>query len=71
MIGKVHWFNNELKYGFIVNEDGDQFFVHQSQILKEKYRSLKKREVVEFEPVFNDGRFRAINVISLGKKVSA
>ena len=45
-IGKVKWFNNEKKYGFILIEDRE-VFVHFSAILKEGYKTLKKGQIVE------------------------
>ena len=45
IIGKVKWFNNQKKYGFILLED-KEIFVHFSDILKEGYKTLRKGEMV-------------------------
>lgn len=60
-IGKVKWFNNEKKYGFIVN-NGQDVFVHFSEILKEGYKTLKKGQTVEFDLAKGPRGDRAINV---------
>ena len=33
-IGTVKWYDTRKGYGFIVREDGDEIFVHYSQILE-------------------------------------
>lgn len=47
--GKVKYFNNEKGFGFIARESGESdVFVHQSQIKKDGFRSLRLHEDVEF-----------------------
>ncbi|MEZ5234707.1 MAG: cold-shock protein [Acidimicrobiia bacterium] len=48
-IGTVKFFNNEKGYGFISREDGDDVFVHYSNITGSGYRSLTEGQQVEFE----------------------
>ncbi len=47
--GTVKWFNAEKGYGFIAREDGDDLFVHYSEIQGNGYRSLDEGATVEFE----------------------
>ena len=47
--GTVKFFNNEKGYGFISREDGEDVFVHYSNIAGEGYRSLVEGQAVEFE----------------------
>lgn len=47
--GTVKWFNSEKGFGFITREDGDDLFVHYSEIQTMGYRSLDEGEQVEFE----------------------
>ena len=47
--GKVKFFNAEKGYGFITQEDGDDVFVHFSNIDGSGYRTLDEGQTVEFE----------------------
>jgi CspA family cold shock protein len=47
--GTVKWFNSEKGYGFISRENGDDLFVHYSEIQAGGYRSLDEGAAVEFE----------------------
>jgi CspA family cold shock protein len=47
--GTVKFFNNEKGYGFISREDGEDVFVHYSNIAGDGYRSLVEGQAVEFE----------------------
>jgi CspA family cold shock protein len=47
--GTVKFFNTEKGYGFITRDDGDDVFVHYSNIEGSGYRSLTEGQSVEFE----------------------
>jgi CspA family cold shock protein len=47
--GTVKFFNNEKGYGFISREQGDDVFVHYSNIQGNGYRSLEQGQQVEFD----------------------
>jgi CspA family cold shock protein len=47
--GTVKWFDSKKGFGFIVNPDGKDVFVHFSVIEGEGFRSLKDGEHVEYE----------------------
>ena len=47
--GTVKFFNNEKGYGFISREQGDDVFVHYSNIQGDGYKSLDEGQRVEFE----------------------
>jgi len=47
--GTVKWFNAEKGYGFITQENGDDLFVHYSEIQGNGYRTLEEGAKVEFE----------------------
>ncbi|MDH3248817.1 MAG: cold-shock protein [Acidimicrobiia bacterium] len=48
-IGTVKFFNNDKGFGFISREDGDDIFVHFSNIVGDGHRSLSDGQQVEFE----------------------
>ncbi len=47
--GTVKFFNAEKGFGFISRADGDDVFVHYSNIEGAGYRSLEEGQTVEFE----------------------
>jgi CspA family cold shock protein len=60
--GQVKWFDNKKGYGFIENDEGEDIFVHYSNIAIEGYKTLEKGEVVEFEVVEGTKGLQAENV---------
>ena len=47
--GTVKFFNNEKGFGFISREQGDDVFVHYSNIQATGYKSLDEGQRVEFD----------------------
>ena len=47
--GTVKWFSNEKGFGFIEREEGDDVFVHFSQIDQDGYKTLEQGQRVTFE----------------------
>lgn len=62
---KIKWFNNEKGYGFIENGDGEDIFVHYSEINMEGYRTLKEGEFVKFDLVHTAKGLQAHNVTEI------
>ena len=60
--GQVKWFDPKKGYGFIHGPEGQDVFVHYSQIQGEGFRSLKDGESVEYELVESDKGFQAREV---------
>lgn len=62
MKGIVIRFDRSKCYGFIDGEDGQSYFVHQSNILMSGYRYLVEDQKVKFKPSQNVKGLEAIEV---------
>lgn len=62
MKGIVKWFNKQKGYGFIRDENGNDVFVHYSNILMDGYKNLEEGQTVQFEIADNEKGIKAINV---------
>jgi len=60
--GKVKWFNESKGYGFIERDDGNDVFVHYSNIKGQGFRTLKENDEVEFEVNEGPKGLQAVNV---------
>ena len=68
MKGTVKWFDDTKGYGFILTEDGTEYFIHWKSIvtMSEKERKfLIAGEDVEFDTFQTDKGIQAINVVRL------
>ena len=65
MTGTVKWFNGDKDFGFITSDEGNDVFVHYSQIQKDGFRSLEEGEKVSFDVVEGAKGPQAENVVSL------
>ena len=63
--GTVKWFNPDKGYGFISREDGEDLFVHFSEIQMEGFKTLEEGQAVVFEVTTGqNGKQQASNVRS-------
>ena len=66
-VGKVKWFNDSKGFGFIERGEGDDVFVHYTEIEGSGYRSFNEGERVSFEVAPRGTRGpRAVNVRKAG-----
>ena len=63
--GKVKWFNNAKGYGFIVQDEGPEVFVHYTAIQGDGYKALAEGEEVSFEISDSDKGPQATNVLKI------
>jgi cold shock protein len=61
--GTVKWFSNEKGYGFIEREEGEDLFVHFSEIQVDGYKTLNQGQAVEFEIAQSDKGLQASKVV--------
>ncbi len=52
--GKVKWFDNKRGFGFILQDTGQDVFVHHSSIMGNGYKTLQEGELVNYELVSSD-----------------
>ena len=57
--GQVKWFDPKKGYGFIVGPQGQDVFVHYSQIQGDGFRSLRDGEEVDYELLEGEKGFQA------------
>lgn len=62
MIGKVRWFNNDKGYGFIDYIEGEDIFIHYTNIKQNGFKTLVEGQTVRFDLIETDKGLQAINV---------
>ena len=61
--GTVKWFNADKGYGFISREDGDDLFVHFSEIQTDGFKPLDEGQAVTFDVTTGqNGKLQAAKV---------
>lgn len=63
MRGKVKFYNIQRKWGFILGDDGLDYFVHYLQLKKDVI--LNKDDEVDFMPVKSEKGWAAMKVVKL------
>jgi CspA family cold shock protein len=66
--GTVKWFDSKKGFGFIVNPEGTDVFVHFSSIEGDGFRSLKDGEKVEFDQISGAKGLSAAAVKRIGER---
>lgn len=64
--GTVKWFNPEKGYGFVSQEDGEDLFVHFSEIKMDGFKTLEEGAAVSFDVTTGqNGKLQASNVVKI------
>jgi len=63
--GKVKWFNEQKGFGFISRDDGEDVFVHFSEIVSDGFKTLTENQEVSFEIKEGPKGLQAANVKAL------
>ncbi len=63
--GTVKWFSNQKGYGFITPEEGNDVFVHHTEIQGDGYKTLEEGQNVEFEITDGPKENQAKNVVKI------
>ena len=64
--GTVKWFNPEKGYGFISQNDGEDLFVHFSEIKMDGFNTLDEGAAVAFDVTTGqNGKLQASNVTKI------
>lgn len=66
-VGTVKWFHNGKGYGFITREEGEDIFVHYSEISMDGYKKLEEGDKVEFTVAEGDKGLQAQEVIPVSE----
>ena len=60
--GKVKWFDNKKGFGFIVEETGQDVFVHHTASQGQGFKTLNEGEEVQFDVIESNKGLKAQNV---------
>jgi CspA family cold shock protein len=64
-VGVVKWFSDSKGYGFISRENGEDLFVHYTEITGEGFRTLEEGQRVEYTVEETEKGLQASNVTPL------
>ena len=60
--GTVKWFDPKKGFGFVLNEDGEDVFIHYTSIGGDGFRCLRNGQTVEYEQIDSDKGLQGKNV---------
>ncbi len=69
--GIVKWFDPKKGFGFVINEQGQDVFVHYTSINSDGFRCLRNGQIVEYEQLESDKGLQGRKVQILEVRPSA
>ena len=60
--GTVKWFDNAKGYGFALNQDGEDVFIHYRSIIADGYKTLTEGQLIAFTQVKSEKGWQAAEV---------
>ncbi len=69
--GIVKWFDPKKGFGFVINEQGRDVFVHYTSINSDGFRCLRNGQIVEYEQLESDKGLQGRKVQILEVRQSA
>jgi CspA family cold shock protein len=60
--GKVKWFDSRRGFGFIMQDSGQDVFVHHTCIEGKGFKTLREGEIVHYELVSSEKGLKALRV---------
>jgi len=69
--GTVKWFDPKKGFGFVINKQGQDVFVHYTNLNGEGFRCLRNGQIVEYKPLDTDKGLqgRKVQIISVKSPV--
>lgn len=68
-VGQVKWFNEKKGFGFIVNEQGDDIFVHYKDIQGVGFKTLHENDSVSYLTDKGPKGLKALEVVMVSESV--
>ncbi len=69
--GTVKWFDPKKGFGFVLNDDGEDVFIHYTSIDGDGFRCLRNGQVVEYEEIASDKGLQGKDVTILEVEAAA
>ncbi len=67
--GQVKWFNEKKGFGFIVNKNGEDIFVHYKDIVSNGFKTLHENDHVTFILGHGEKGYKAHEVLVVNQEV--
>lgn len=66
LTGHVKWFDQKRGYGFILSDDGHEYFFHYSGLMKDGFKTIEDGAKVLFDITNASKGWQAFNILEVG-----